>query len=78
MPNYNFKNTKSGKSETYFLWLSELEEFAKSNPHLEREVNGFSGVGDPHRMGMKKADPRFREHLRRMKDYYPSSTMETD
>lgn len=79
MPFYTFMNLNTKIKEEVLLNYSEYDDFMKDNLHLER-IFGLSSpkVADPHRMGRKKADPRFREHLRGIKDYYQSTTMETD
>ena len=50
-----------------FMSISSLLVYLKENPSLEQLVNGFPGIGDTIRLGMKKPDNGFREILRRIK-----------
>ena len=36
MPTYEFKNKNTGEIEEYLLSFSEVDNFKKDNPHLER------------------------------------------
>ncbi len=36
MPTYEFKNINTGKIEEYLLSFSQIDNFKKDNPHLER------------------------------------------
>ena len=36
MPTYEFKNKNTGEIEEYLLSFSEVDNFKKENPHLER------------------------------------------
>jgi len=36
MPTYEFKNKKTGEIEEYLLSFSQVDDFKKDNPHLER------------------------------------------
>ncbi|MEC7837628.1 MAG: zinc ribbon domain-containing protein [Chloroflexota bacterium] len=36
MPTYEFKNTNTGEIEEYLLSFSQIDNFKKDNPHLER------------------------------------------
>ena len=36
MPTYEFKNKKTGQIEEYLLSFSQIDNFKKDNPHLER------------------------------------------
>lgn len=77
MPTYNFKNKVTGEEFTKFLMMSEVDTFLKENPDVEQTISGFSGVGDPWRMGMKKPDESFRDILRTIKKNYPRSRVNT-
>lgn len=67
MPTYNFRNKETGEEFTEFMFMSEIEQYLKDNPHLEQDISGFSGIGDPVRMGMKKPDSGFRDVLKEIK-----------
>jgi predicted nucleic acid-binding Zn ribbon protein len=36
MPTYEFKNKNTGEIEEYLLSFSQIDNFKKDNPHLER------------------------------------------
>ena len=49
MPTYRFKNKDTRKEWVEFMGISEADEYLKSNPNIEKLVNGapavVSGVG---------------------------------
>lgn len=66
MPTYNFKRKSTGEEFTEFLFMSEVEAYLSNNPDVEQQVNGYTGIGDPYRMGMKKPDSGFRDVLKQI------------
>lgn len=66
MPTYNFYNTKTKKEETHFMSISELDSFAKTNPHLHQCLS-TPAIADPSRLGIRKPDSGFRDVLKRVK-----------
>ena len=77
MPTYNFRNKKTGERWEAFMYISEVDDYLKDNPDVEQELNTFSGIGDPYRMGMRKPDDTFRDLLKEMKTKHPGSTINT-
>ena len=39
MPTYNFINQATGDIEEHFMSMSELDDFKKTNPHLDQLVS---------------------------------------
>lgn len=75
MPTYTFTDA-DGREVQEFLWVSELDDYLKSNPHLTLGIHAASQV-DSWRMGMKKPDDGFREILKGIKRRYRNSTVDT-
>lgn len=67
MPFYNFKNNETEEITEELMSWSECEEYLKANPHLSLVILGAPSMGDPVRMGMKKADSGFRDLLKDIK-----------
>lgn len=66
MPSYTFINKDTGEETTEFMSISDLDDFLKSNKHLE-QVIGAPAIGDSVRLGLKKPDNAFRDHLKEIK-----------
>ena len=45
MPTYNFINQATGEVEEHFMSMSELDDFKKTNPHLDTIVSAPAIVG---------------------------------
>ena len=45
MPTYNFINQATGDIEEHFMSMSELDDFKKTNPHLDQLVSAPAIVG---------------------------------
>ena len=76
MPTYVFKNKKTGKETVKNMTISEAEEFAARNPHLDW-MCGAPGIGDPWRLGRLKPSDTFRDRLREIKRAHgPRSTID--
>ena len=75
MPLYEFKNLNTGEIEEHTMRISELDEFKKNNPHLERHITGSPGLSDPARMGLVKPAAGFRDLLKSMKKANRRSTI---
>jgi len=45
MPTYNFINQATGEVEEHFMSISELDDFKKTNPHLDKIVSAPAIVG---------------------------------
>jgi hypothetical protein len=56
---------------------SELEEYLKSNPHIEQIFTKFPATGDPVRLGLRKPDEGFRDVLRNIKHRSKGSNINT-
>lgn len=67
MPTYNFRNKETGEEFTEFMFMSEIDQYLKDNPHVVQELNSYAAIGDPVRMGMQKPDSGFRDVLKEIK-----------
>ena len=45
MPTYSFINQATGEVEDHFMRISELDDFKKTNPHLDQLVSAPAIVG---------------------------------
>lgn len=75
MPTYKFKDTKTKKTWTEFMGISEAETFLSENPHVERLVHGSPAVirfG-----GNQKPDSGFRDVLKEVKKKHRKSNINT-
>lgn len=66
MPTYSFINQATGEVEDHFMRISELDDFKKTNPHLESIVSAPAIVGgvsvrDKQSDGMKEVFSRIAE-----------------
>ena len=66
MPTYNFINQQTGEVEDHFMKISELDDFKKTNPHLDQMVTAPAIVGgvsvrDKQSDGMKEVFSRIAE-----------------
>jgi hypothetical protein len=66
MPTYTFIDKETGEETTRLMSISEMEKFCKKNTHLE-QVIGAPAIGDTVRLGLKKPDNAFRDHLKEIK-----------
>lgn len=66
MPTYTFINKDTREEITEYMSISELDKFLKKNKHLE-QVIGAPAIGDTVRLGLKKPDNAFRDHLKEIK-----------
>jgi hypothetical protein len=76
MPSYQFVD-ENGNETTEFMWVSEVEQYLKDNPHLKLGVHAGAGDLDPWRMGRKKPDEGFREILRGIQRKYKGNTVDS-
>lgn len=67
MPTYSFHNKNSGEVFEKFLNISEVDEFLKENPELEKVPNSFyyGGIQD---LKHKHIDDGFKEVLGRIRN----------
>ena len=73
MPTYTFINQATGKTEDKFMSMSELDDFTKSNPHMERVLTAPAIVGG---VGMRvKEDGGFRETMSKIAEKHPGSPL---
>lgn len=66
MPTYSFINQATGKVEEHFMPMSDLDDFKKTNPHLDKLVTAPAIVGgvsirDKQSDGMKEVFSRIAE-----------------
>jgi hypothetical protein len=56
---------------------SELEEYLKTNPHIQQIFTRFPGTGDPVRLGLRKPDDNFRDVLRNVQHHHKKDSINT-
>jgi hypothetical protein len=74
MPTYTFVNDRDEEVLTDIMPWTEAEAVLRDNPGWRLAVSSPMIV-DPMRIGVKKPDAKFREHLGRMKRFYRNNTM---
>ena len=68
MPTYKFLNPLNNNEEfELFMSISEMEEYLKTNPHIQPLMNGAPAIGDSIRLGLRKPDSAFRDRLKEIK-----------
>ena len=70
MPNYNFRDTNTGKEWVENLSMLEREEFLSKNPHIE-QFPGKMTIGDPIRLGITRPSSDFNEVIAKAKQAHP-------
>lgn len=76
MPNYTFKCSKTGETQTLSLKISELDRFKEENPDLVQVITP-TPLADPTRLGLHKPDSGFRDVLKKVKSNHLRSTVNT-
>lgn len=77
MPTYLFINKQTNEQFEKFMTISERDKFVVDNPNVEQLVNGFPGMADPTRLGLRKPDSEFRDRLKEIKNSHKRSTVNT-
>lgn len=67
MPTYLFQNNTTGETWEEFMTISQADEYLKTNPHIERLVNGAPMIVGSAMGGKTKPDDGFRDLLKDMK-----------
>lgn len=62
MPLYTFRNTKTEEVFEKMMSFTDRQIFLEQNPDVE-VIIGSPSIGDPVRLGVRKADDGFREVL---------------
>lgn len=75
MPTYAFRDKTSGDIFEKFMSISAREEYLKTNPNIESQLNGAPMVCDPVRVGARKFDSGFKEVLQKIHSRAPGSTL---
>ena len=74
MPNYNFKNNKTGEEWEEFFTLSGKDLFLEQNPDIKQTPSMFSisasGTGD-----RIKTDSGWKENLSRIAEAHPNTPL---
>ena len=73
MPTYDFLNTNTNKIEELFMSISEMEEYAKENPHNQIAPAApaiVSGVNIEQKM-----DTGWKETLQKISEAHPNSAL---
>ena len=73
MPTYTFINQATGDIEDHFMAISELDDFVKTNPQLERVLTAPAIVGS---VSIKDKDPQgFKDVMSRIAENNPGSNL---
>ena len=72
MPNYNFKNNKTGEEWEEFFSISGREEFLEQNPHITQLPSMVSIVSDT---GGIKNDNGWGDNMQRIAEAHPGSPL---
>lgn len=67
MPNYTFENTKTKKTWTEEMKISERDQFLKDNPDVIQIISTPPAQVSPYSVGRLKTDSGFRNVLSRIK-----------
>lgn len=83
MPEYKFKNKKTGKLKTYNLKISEYDKFKEDHPNLERVIDAvglmFRGQGNKTVSELAaKRDPGWGEVLAKIGQNNPNTQLNSD
>lgn len=62
MPNYTYSNTDTGEVVELSMTISEMLEFEKNNPTMERVYSKVS-VADPTNIGVTKPPSDFQKYV---------------
>ena len=71
MPNYTFKNKKTGKITTITMTMDEHEDYVKNNPHMVQE---FAAVPQNYR-GKINVPNGYKDILKRISKDYPRNNI---
>lgn len=75
MPTYDFVNSETGESFTRVMKIAEKEQYLSDNPHIRQAYLAAPAMGDPVRLGVRKADNGFKEVLQRVHSKTPGSRL---
>tara|TARA_Y100000294_G_scaffold3115_1_gene3312 strand:- start:27 stop:332 length:306 start_codon:yes stop_codon:yes gene_type:complete len=70
MPTYDFEDTKTGKTFTEFMSMSEKDKYLKKNKHIKQCLNKINIVGG---VGGMKTDQGWKENMSRIAEAHPTS-----
>lgn len=77
MPNYTFKDVNTGEILNLSMKISERDQFVLDNPHLQQQIVGAPGIGDPIRLGLRKPDANFRDVLKNVQHHHKKDNINT-
>lgn len=77
MPTYDFVNNQTGEQFTRMMKIAEMEQFLADNPHIQQSYLAAPAMGDPVRLGIRKADNGFKEVLQKVHSRTPGSRLNT-
>ena len=76
MPTYTFFDTETQEQYEEFMSIAELDEYKKTNPHINQVYVPIALVGD-HVMGVgPKVDGGFTENMQRIAQAHPGSPLD--
>lgn len=77
MPNYTYRDTKTGEEHDISMKISDWEQFLKDNPDYEWVPKVGLATVDPVTVGVKKVDRGFNDLLKTIKKGSPRSKVNT-
>jgi hypothetical protein len=77
MPTYSFRDTNTNEVFDQRMSWDEKVKFLEDNPHFQSYIGAAPGIGDPHRLGLKKPDDSFRDILRNVKHKHDAKYTKT-
>lgn len=68
MPTYNFRNKKTGETNSDIMKIAEMEQFIQDNPDWEVDITqSFPAMHSGMGLGLRKPDEGFKDLLGEMK-----------
>lgn len=76
MPVYDFRNKETGEVFEKAMKIADKQQYLADNTNIE-QVHSTMNLGDPVRLGVRKADGGFKEVLQKIHSRAPGSKLNT-
>ena len=73
MPTYNFVNSETGEEFESFMWISEREEYLKTNPHIHSVLTAPAIVSGVSTSTQNRVPDGFKDVLSKIAEAHPAS-----
>lgn len=73
MPTYNFVNSETGEEFESFMWISEREEYLKTNPHIHSLPTAAAIVSGVSTSTQNRVPDGFKDVLSKIAEAHPAS-----